>query len=65
MEAITALRRRGLALRRRSLLASARPWRSLAYLVTSVRQGTVDDHRLFVWSESERRYVQAPLVIGP
>jgi proteasome lid subunit RPN8/RPN11 len=41
------------------------PANDLAYLVTSVRQGVVDDHRLFVWSESERRYVEAPLAISP
>lgn len=41
------------------------PVHDLAYLVTSVRQGAVDDHRLFIWSEPERRYTESPLVIGP
>lgn len=39
------------------------PANDLAYLVTSVRGGTIDDHKLFVWDPSARRYVEAPLSI--
>lgn len=39
------------------------PANALAYLVTSVRKGVVDDHRLFVWDPGTRSYVEAPLTI--
>jgi proteasome lid subunit RPN8/RPN11 len=39
------------------------PTYDLAYLVTSVRAGVVDDHKLFVWDPSERRFVEAELVL--
>jgi proteasome lid subunit RPN8/RPN11 len=40
------------------------PAYDLAYLVTSVRQGVVDDRKLFVWDVSARRFVEAELFVG-
>ena len=40
------------------------PTYDLAYLVTSVRQGVVDDRKLFVWDTSRRGFVEAPLVVA-
>lgn len=39
------------------------PTYELAYLVTSVRKGEVDDHKLFVWDPGSRSFVEAPLVV--
>jgi len=39
------------------------PAYDLAYLVTSVRAGVVDDHKLFVWSPETRRFVETRLVL--
>jgi len=39
------------------------PTYDLAYLVTSVRAGTVDDRKLFVWSDAERAFVEAPFTV--
>lgn len=39
------------------------PAYDLAYLVTSVRGGAVDDQKLFVWDEARREFVAAPLVV--
>jgi proteasome lid subunit RPN8/RPN11 len=36
------------------------PTYELAYLVTAVDQGEITMHRLFVWSESSRSFVEAP-----
>jgi proteasome lid subunit RPN8/RPN11 len=38
------------------------PW-DLAYLVTSVRGGKVDDRKLFVWDESMRGFVESPFEV--
>jgi proteasome lid subunit RPN8/RPN11 len=38
------------------------PW-DLCYLVTSVRQGTVDDRKLFVWDPQARAFVESPLEV--
>ena len=35
------------------------------YLVTSVRQGIVDDHKLFRWDDTTRSFVLKPFVIVP
>jgi proteasome lid subunit RPN8/RPN11 len=35
----------------------------LHYLVTSVRAGVVDDHKLFAWDESRKSFVEAPMEI--
>ncbi len=35
------------------------PAYDLAYLVTSVRGGVVDDHKLFVWDETTRSFVES------
>ncbi len=40
------------------------PTYDLAYLVTSVRAGVVDDRKLFVWDEPSKKFVEAPLVIS-
>jgi [CysO sulfur-carrier protein]-S-L-cysteine hydrolase len=40
------------------------PANDLAYLVTSVRKGKVDDHRLFVWDPGTKRFVESPLVVS-
>ena len=39
------------------------PSYDLAYLVTSVRAGVVDDRKLFVWDAERRSFVEAPLTI--
>jgi proteasome lid subunit RPN8/RPN11 len=38
------------------------PTYDLAYLVTAVDKGLVTAHRLFVWSEASRSFVEAPFV---
>jgi len=38
------------------------PW-DLCYLVTSVRQGTVDDRKLFVWDPQALAFVESPLEV--
>lgn len=38
-----------------------RPTYDLAYLVTSVRAGVVDDRKLFIWDAASRSFVEAPL----
>jgi [CysO sulfur-carrier protein]-S-L-cysteine hydrolase len=38
------------------------PW-DLAYLVTSVRGGQVDDRKLFVWAPGTRAFVESPLEV--
>jgi [CysO sulfur-carrier protein]-S-L-cysteine hydrolase len=40
----------------------APPW-DLAYLVTSVRSGTVDDRKLFVWDPTTGAFVETPLEV--
>ena len=40
------------------------PSYDLAYLVTSVRAGVVDDRKLFVWDPARKSYIEAPLQIG-
>jgi proteasome lid subunit RPN8/RPN11 len=39
------------------------PSYDLAYLVTSVRAGVVDDRKLFVWDAAAARFVETPLAI--
>lgn len=39
------------------------PAYDLAYLVTSVRAGTVDDHRLFVWDSATSSFVETSLSV--
>jgi proteasome lid subunit RPN8/RPN11 len=39
------------------------PTYDLAYLVTSVRAGVVDDRKLFVWDAGTKRFVEAPLSV--
>ena len=41
----------------------AAPTYDLAYLVTSVRAGVVDDRKLFVWDAASKRFVEAPLTV--
>jgi [CysO sulfur-carrier protein]-S-L-cysteine hydrolase len=36
----------------------------LAFLVTSVREGKIEEHRLFVWDARERAFVASPFEIG-
>lgn len=40
-----------------------RPSHDVAYLVTSVRAGGVDERKLFVWDEASRSFVESPLTI--
>ena len=35
----------------------------LFYLVTSVRQGTVDDHKLFEWDPASKKFVETPFEV--
>jgi [CysO sulfur-carrier protein]-S-L-cysteine hydrolase len=39
------------------------PTYDLAYLVTSVRSGLVDDRKLFVWDDATRSFVEAALMV--
>jgi proteasome lid subunit RPN8/RPN11 len=39
------------------------PW-DLAYLVTSVRGGVVDDRKLFVWDPGATAFVESPLTVS-
>jgi proteasome lid subunit RPN8/RPN11 len=39
------------------------PTYELAYLVTSVRAGVVDDRKLFVWDEGARKFVETPFAV--
>ena len=46
-------------------MGGAEPSYDLAYLVTSVRDGAVDDHKLFVWDTGTRAFVETSLeVVG-
>jgi proteasome lid subunit RPN8/RPN11 len=38
-------------------------YEGLRYLVTSVRQGEVDDHKLFAWDDEKKAFVEAPLEV--
>jgi proteasome lid subunit RPN8/RPN11 len=42
-------------------------YEELVYLVTSVRQGVVDDHKLFAWDDQGKAFVEIPfeLVSAP
>jgi len=40
------------------------PSYDLAYLVTSVRAGVVDDRKLFVWDPERKSFIESPLHIG-
>jgi len=42
----------------------AEPTYDLAYLVTSVRKGVVEEHKLFVWDVRSRSFVEAPLAVA-
>lgn len=44
-------------------MGGSEPANPLAYLVTSVRKGVVDDHKLFVWDGEARRFVESDLTI--
>lgn len=46
-----------------ALMGGEAPAYDLFYLVTSVRQGQVDDHKLFAWDAGARRFVETPLAI--
>jgi [CysO sulfur-carrier protein]-S-L-cysteine hydrolase len=39
------------------------PTYDLAYLVTSVRAGVVDERKLFIWDETARKFVETELAI--
>jgi proteasome lid subunit RPN8/RPN11 len=39
------------------------PSYDIAYLVTSVRKGVVDERKLFVWEPDARKFVEAELII--
>jgi [CysO sulfur-carrier protein]-S-L-cysteine hydrolase len=38
-------------------------YEGLFYLVTSVRKGTVDDHKLFDWDPTTKKFVETPMEI--
>ncbi len=44
-------------------IGGAEPAYDLAYLVTSVKGGQVDDHKLFVWDPKARAFVEARLTV--
>jgi [CysO sulfur-carrier protein]-S-L-cysteine hydrolase len=41
------------------------PSYDLAYLVTSVRAGVVDERKLFVWSPETKKFVETDLTVAP
>ena len=46
-------------------MGGSEPANPLAYLVTSVRKGIVDDHKLFVWDTGTRAFVETSVeVVG-
>ena len=45
-------------------MGGTEPAYDLAYLVTSVREGRVDDHRLFIWDRAARAFVETPMSIS-
>ena len=47
-----------------AMMGGDAPSYDLAYLVTSVRAGGVDDRKLFVWDPARKSFVEAPLQIG-
>jgi [CysO sulfur-carrier protein]-S-L-cysteine hydrolase len=44
-------------------MGGSEPANPLAYLVTSVRSGVVDDHKLFVWDAAAAGFVESDLTI--
>ncbi len=44
-------------------MGGSEPAYDLAYLVTSVRGGTVDDHRLFVWDPATSSFLETSLSV--
>jgi len=38
-------------------------YEGLFYLVTSIRQGVVDDHKLFAWDDDAKKFVETPMEI--
>jgi len=40
-------------------------YEQLRYLVTSIRQGVVDDHKLFAWDDAGKAFVEVPLEVVP
>jgi proteasome lid subunit RPN8/RPN11 len=44
-------------------MGGTEPTHALAYLVTSVRAGTVDDRKLFVWDRTTLRFVESKLTV--
>ena len=45
-------------------MGSDAPSYDLAYLVTSVRAGAVDERKLFVWSPEDRKFVETELTVA-
>ena len=43
--------------------ATSRRTKALFYLVTSVRKGVVDDHKLFAWEPAQKKFVEIPMAI--
>ena len=41
----------------------SRPSYELCYLVTAVDEGVVSQHRLFIWDDAERSFVEAPFTV--
>ena len=46
-----------------ALMGGDAPAYDLFYLVTSVRAGVVDDHKLFAWDAPSAKFVETPLAI--
>jgi proteasome lid subunit RPN8/RPN11 len=40
-------------------------YEQLRYLVTSIRQGVVDDHKLFAWDDAGKAFVEVALEVVP
>jgi len=40
-------------------------YEGLLYLVTSIRQGVVDDHKLFAWDNDGKAFLEFPLQVVP
>jgi proteasome lid subunit RPN8/RPN11 len=45
-------------------MGGSEPPFDLAYLVTSVRNGTVDDHKLFIWEPASASFVESRIAIS-
>ena len=48
---------------RAATMGGEEPAYDLAYLVTSIRKGAVEDHKLFIWHPESRSFTESPLSV--